>query len=216
MEGIPTLRLRFPPSTISADTLTRGALHTVTHIGEAMYFRDNLIPSQPASSAAEHSWFAIQTKARHEKRVATELEEKGVVAFLPLFTEVHQWSDRKRKVDLPLFTTYLFVRIGREQSSRIHVLQTNSVFGFVGARGIGVPIPDEQINALQTMVRERVPFSPHPFLSLGQKVRVRGGSLDGICGVLSAINDDRSLIVSVESIQRSLAIRIDGYGVEPI
>ena len=216
MEGIPTLRLRFPPSTIPADTLTRGALHTVTHIGEATYCRDDLIPSKPATSAAEHSWFAIQTKARHEKRVATELKEKGVEAFLPLFSEVHQWSDRERKVELPLFSTYVFVRIGGERSLRVSVLETNSVFRFVGVRGMGVPIPDEQIDALQTMVREKVPLSPHPFLSLGRRVRVRGGSLDGICSVLSAINDDRSLIVSVESIQRSLAIRIDGYGVEPI
>ena len=188
----------------------------MTHIGEATYFRDDPIPTQPATSAAEHSWFAVQTKARHEKRVATELEEKGVEAFLPLFSEVHQWSDRKRKVELPLFSTYLFVRIGWEQSSRVSVLQTNSVFRFVGVRGTGVPIPDEQIDALQTIVREKVPFSPHPFLNVGQKVRIRGGSLDGICGVLSAINDDRSLIVSIDSIQRSLAIRIDGYGVEPV
>ena len=198
------------------EALITGALISVTHIGEATYFSQTSFLPQPATSTGEQSWFAIQTKARHEKRVAAELEEKGVEAFLPLFTAVHQWSDRKRKVDLPLFTTYLFVRIGREQSSRIRVLQTNSVFGFVGARGIGVPIPDEQIDALQTIVREKVPFLPYPFLNLGQKVRVRGGSLDGICGVLSAINDDRSLIVSVESIQRSVAIRIDGYGVEPI
>lgn len=188
----------------------------MTHTGEALYFPQNSLLAQPATSAGEQFWFAVQTKARHEKRVAAELEEKGVVAFLPLFTEVHQWSDRKRKVELPLFSTYVFVRIGEEQSSRISVLQTNSVFRFVGVRGVGVPIPDEEINALETIVREKVPFSPHPFLNLGQRVRVRGGSLDGICGVLSAINDDRSLIVSVESIQRSLAIRIDGYGVEPI
>ena len=62
---------------------------------------------------------------------------------------------------------------------------------------------------MQAIVREKIPFSPYPFLNVGQKVRVRGGSLDGICGVLSAINNDRSLIVSVDSIQRSLAIRIE-------
>ncbi len=186
----------------------------MTHIGEATQFRQDSFLPQLDNSAGKQFWFAVQTKARHEKRVAAELEEKGVVAFLPLFTEVHQWSDRKQKVELPLFSTYVFVRIGEEQSSRISVLQTNSVFRFVGVRGIGVPIPDEQIETLQTIVREKVPFMPYPFLNLGQKVRVRGGSLDGICGVLSAINEDRSLIVSVESIQRSIAIRIDGYGVE--
>jgi transcription antitermination factor NusG len=201
---------------MSVETLITGELYVVTQTGEATHFQEDPILIRPATSASEHSWFAIQTKARHEKRVAAELQEKRVVAFLPLLSEVHQWSDRKRQVELPLFTTYVFVRIGGEQSSRIDVLQTNGVFRFVGVRGMGVPIPDEQIETLQTIIRENVPFSPHPFLNLGQKVRIRGGSLDGICGVLSAIKDYRSLIVSVDSIQRSLAIRIDGYGVEPI
>ena len=186
----------------------------MTQIGGATHFRED--PTQPVTSPAEHSWFAIQTKARHEKRVATQLQEKGVVAFLPILSKMHQWSDRKRQVDLPLFTTYVFVRIGWEQTSRVNVLQTNGVFRFVGVRGMGVPIPDQQIESLQTIVREKVPFAPQPFLNVGQKVRIRGGSLDGLCGILSSINDDRSLIVSVDSIQRSLAIRIDGYGVEPI
>jgi transcription antitermination factor NusG len=186
----------------------------VTHIGEATYFRQQSIHSQPENPAEQQYWFAVQTKAKHEKRVATELKEKGVTVFLPLFAEVHQWSDRKRKVELPLFNSYVFVRIGGDQDSRISVLQTNSVFRFVGVRGIGIPIPDAQIEALQTIVRQKVPFVPYPFLNLSQKVRVRGGSLDGICGVLLAINDDRSLIVSVESIQRSIAIRIAGYHVE--
>ena len=198
------------------ETLITGVLNVVTYTGEATYFRDDLIPTQPATSAAEHSWFAVQTKARHEKRVAAELEGKGIEAFLPLLSEVHQWSDRKRQVELPLFTTYVFVRIGWNRSSRVNVLQANGVFRFVGGRGMGIPIPDEQIETIQAIVRERVPFSLHPFLNVGQKVRIRGGSLDGICGVLSVIKDDRSLIVSVDTIQRSLAIRIDGYGVEPI
>ena len=120
-------------------------------------------PDSPGNiEAGEHSWFAVQTKARHEKRVAAELEEKGVVAFLPLYSEVHQWSDRKRQVELPLFSTYVFVRIDGEQSSRIKVLQTNSVFRFVGVRGMGSPIPDEQIETLQTIIREKVPFFSAP------------------------------------------------------
>ena len=186
----------------------------MTHLGEATHFRQPSFHSQLETPAEQQYWFAIQTKAKHEKRVAAELKEKGIAAFLPLFAEVHQWTDRKRKVEIPLFNTYVFVRIGGDQSSRVSVLQTNSVFRFVGVRGIGIPIPDEQIEALQTIVREKVPFMPYPFLNLGQKVRVRGGSLDGICGVLLEINEDRSLIVSVESIQRSIAIRIAGYQVE--
>jgi transcriptional antiterminator NusG len=200
-------------------TLITGVINDVTQIGEAMssYFRGELVPHPSLETIVEkQSWFAVQTKPRHEKRVAADLKEKEVATFLPLFSEVHQWSDRKGRVQFPLFTNYVFVRIGRDLCDRVNVLQTSGVFRFVGVRGMGVPIPDQQIESVQAIVREKIPFSAHPFLSVGRKVRVRGGSLDGICGVLSAINDDRSLIVSVESIQRSLAIRIDGYGIEPI
>jgi transcription termination/antitermination protein NusG len=197
------------------EMLITGALTTVTQIGEATHLQHDSTPPL-ANSGEDYSWFAVQTKARHEKRVAAQLEERGVEAFLPLLSEVHRWSDRKRQVQVPLFTTYVFVRIGGDKRARVNVLQTNGVFGFVGIRGMGVPIPDQQIETVQAILREKVVFSPHPFLDIGQKVRIRGGSLDGICGVLSAINGDRSLIVSVESIQRSLAIRIDGYGIEPV
>jgi transcriptional antiterminator RfaH len=189
----------------------------VTHIGEATFVTESPILASPGIMEAPKSWFAVQTRPRHEKRVARDLEEKGVAAFLPMLSEVHQWSDRKRQVELPLFATYVFVRINAERTSRCKVLETNGVFCFVGARGVGIAIPDDQIETIQAIVREKVPFFQYPFVNVGQKVRVRGGSLDGICGVLSAINNDRSLIVSVDGIQKSLAIRIDGgYGVDPI
>lgn len=170
--------------------------------------------AQPAVAADESSWFAVQTKPRHEKTVAAELAEKGITVFLPLVSALHQWTDRRREVMLPLFTNYTFVRIGGARNPRVSVLRTNGVVGFVGMRGRPVPIPDEQINAVQTILREKIPFSLHPFLNVGRKVRIRGGCLDGIQGVILAINGDQSLIVSIEGIQGSIAVRIAGYGLE--
>jgi transcriptional antiterminator NusG len=188
----------------------------VTQIGGATGARlqESAAFAQPAVAADESSWFAVQTKPRHEKRVAAELAEKGITVFLPLVSALHQWTDRTREVMLPLFTNYAFVRIGEEPNPRVSVLRTNGVVGFVGMQGRPVPIPDEQINAVQTILRERIPFSLHPFLSVGRKVRIRGGCLDGIQGVILAMNGDQSLIVSIESIQGSIAVRIAGYGLE--
>ena len=188
----------------------------MTHIGEATsgYFQENANSTILSTDTDETFWFAVQTKPRHEKRVVCELEEKGIVTFLPLFSDVRQWSDRRREVQLPLFANYVFVRISADKNTRVTVLQTNGVFRFVGARGFGVPIPEEQIQAVQTILRDKVPFVPYPFLCVGQKVRIRGGSLDGLQGVLMALNGDESLIVSVESIQKSIAIRIEGYQLE--
>ena len=162
------------------------------------------------------SWFAIQTRPRHEKKVAEGLREKSVTTFLPLFAAWHQWSDRRRLIEMPLFPGYVFVRIGGAADSRVPVLRTNGVVNFVGIRGTGVAIPDSQIEAVQTILDRQIPFAPHPFLSVGRRVRIQGGSLDGLQGILVAKNTDQSLIVSVELIQRSLVIRIAGYGVVPV
>ena len=168
----------------------------------------------PAVSVA-HKWFAIQTRPRHEKTVTGALQEKGIDAFLPLFSAKHQWSDRRRTIQLPVFPGYAFVRIAELLDNRIAVLRTNGVIGFVGIRGIGVSIPDDQIAAVHSIVTNVIPFSPYPFLHIGQRVRVCGGSLDGVQGIFLTENRDRSLIVSIQLIQRSLSIRIDGYRIEP-
>ena len=86
----------------------------------------------------------------------------------------------------------------------------------VGTRGAGLAIPDQQIDAVRLLLAEQLPCSNHPFLKIGQRVRICGGAMDGVEGVLLASNGDRTLIVSVDVIQRSLAVRIEGYHVEPV
>lgn len=161
------------------------------------------------------SWFAVQTKPRHEKTVAAQLEQKGVTVFLPLWNSIRQWSDRKCELALPLFSTYLFVQLGPARDERIPVLRTNGIVRFVGMQG-GTRIPDEQIESLKILLEAEVHFEQYPYARVGQTVRIRGGSLDGVHGTLVGINEDRSLMVSIEAIQRSLSIRLDGYAVEPI
>jgi transcription antitermination factor NusG len=90
------------------------------------------------------------------------------------------------------------------------------VIAFVGIRGKGLAIPNGQIEAVQAILDGGISFTPHPFLHAGQRVRIRGGCLDGLEGILQAKNGDQSLIVSVDMIQRALAIRVAGYQVEPI
>jgi transcriptional antiterminator NusG len=168
----------------------------------------------PCIAAATRSWFAVHTRPRYERKVHSELQEKGVQAFLPLHSEVHQWSDRKRTVEMPLFPGYIFVRVTSSADDRVRVLRTNGVINFVGARNIGAPIPDSEIDSVQSVVKSGLPFKPHPHLEIGQRVYVRGGCLDGVQGVLTAVNGDRGLVVSVNLIQRSIAMRIEGFKVE--
>ena len=166
-------------------------------------------------SVGETRWYAVQTRPRFEKKIASQLQEKGIEVFLPLISAKHQWSDRKQLVHTPLFPSYVFVRIDALLDTRVSVLRTNGVHGFVGLRGTGTAIPDDEIYAVQTLMERRVSFAPHPFLRVGQRVRVRGGSLDGIQGILTAVNGDESLVLSVDLIERSLVMRITGFDVEP-
>jgi len=162
------------------------------------------------------SWFAVHTRSRYEKKVAAQLGEKQIDSFLPTMKEVHHWSDRRRVVEQPLFPGYVFVRILPEDPMRASVLRTVGVVGFVGIQGRGLSIPDQEIENIRILLSSDIPFEPYPFLRVGQKVRIRGGYLDGIEGILVAKNSDQSVIISVELIQRSLSIRVSGFDLEPI
>lgn len=168
-----------------------------------------------AEPAIEH-WYGLQTRPRHEKIVAQRLEERGVTTFLPLVTEVHRWSDRKKSVQMPLFSCYVFAKFMPNRAERLRVLRVDGVFGLVGARGEGAPIPDQQIDAVRSVLEGQLSCSSHPFLKIGQRVRIRSGALDGLEGILVSHNGDRTLVISVDAIQRSMAVRVEGYEVEPV
>jgi transcription antitermination factor NusG len=170
----------------------------------------------PIIASVIENWYAVQTRARHERVVAQRLREQGVTTFLPLVTEVHRWSDRRKSVELPLFGCYVFVKLPPTGEDRLRVLRIDGVFKFVGTRGVGTPIAEAQIDAVRTLIGQQLPWSSHPFLQVGQRVRVRGGALDGVEGILLSRNDDNTLVVSIDAIQRSLAVRIQGYDLEPI
>lgn len=174
-----------------------------------------IAPVAAITAPALH-WYALRTRARHEKVAEQRLRDSGIETFLPTVREVHRWSDRKKKVEVPLFGCYVFVRSALPEKDRTLVQRIESVFGFVGVRGEGIPIPDDQIESIRTVLTKANGCSAHPFLVAGQRVRIRGGALDGVEGVFLSENGDRSLVISVEAVQRSMSVRIDGYDVEPV
>jgi transcription antitermination factor NusG len=162
------------------------------------------------------NWYAVQTRSRHEKMVARQLEGQGFATFLPLTSQLRQWSDRRKLVELPLFPGYAFLRMIYQPEQRLRVLSTEGIVGFVGVHGQGMAIPDRQIEHIQALLSAKVPLESHPFLKVGQRVRIRSGSLNGTEGILVGQESDRMLVISVELIQRSVSIRLQGYEVEPI
>jgi transcription termination/antitermination protein NusG len=173
----------------------------------------DLFPALMVPSPAEN-WYALHTRPRHEKLVALRLNERGVETFLPVVSEVHRWSDRKKVVQLPLFSSYLFAKFMPNRAERLRVLRVDGVLALVGNSGEGSPIPNEQIEAVRVVVEGAVTWSSHPFLKIGQRVRIRSGALEGLEGVLVSHNGNQRLVISIEAIQRSLAVQVEGYQVE--
>lgn len=120
------------------------------------------------------------------------------------------------KVDMPLFSCYVFVNLPVGLDTRVGVLRTPGVLGFVGGNNLYSTVADEEIEQIQTLLARKVPFASHPFLEIGERVRVRGGALDGIEGVLTRFGGSDRLVISVQTIQRSLSITVEGYEIEPV
>lgn len=186
-------------------------MSTLTQLSYESQAGENEVPG-----LAIPAWYAIQTWPRYEKKVAEGIQRKEMEVFLPVHSAERQWSDRRRTIHSPLFPGYVFVRILESANNRSSILRTAGVAGLVGVRGTGTSIPDHEIEAVRAILSKRVPFECHPFLNVGKRIRLRGGSLDGVEGILAAINGDETLIVSVELISRSLAIRVAGYRIEPV
>lgn len=164
----------------------------------------------------EPCWYAIRTRSRHEKVVAKQLDGLQFENFLPLCNVIHRWSDRRKEVELPLFPGYAFVRLVYSPHERVRVLRVFGVAGFVGTQGRGIPIPDRQINDIKTLLTHQVPFENHAALHIGERVRIRGGALDGVEGILQAQKNGRILVISIDPIQRAISIDLEGYDVEVV
>lgn len=171
--------------------------------------------SQPWDGVVEPAqWFAACTRSRHEKMVADQLRGKGVEFFLPLGHTVRRWQSRTAEVDLPLFPGYVFVRIPLQH--RLQVLTVPGVAYLVASAGRPLPVPEEQLLTLRDRLSAGVLAEPHPYLAVGSRVRVRRGPLADLEGVLLRKHGQSRLIVSVDMIQRSVALHVEACDVEPL
>jgi transcription antitermination factor NusG len=159
-------------------------------------------------------WYALHTRSRHEKVVRDQLTAKGITNLLPLWRKRSVWKDRIKMIDVPLFGGYIFGYFPLKH--KLEVLQTIGVVRIVGLNGYPVPVPEEQIRAVQTMVAQRLHYDPHPFLREGMRVRVKRGVLTGAEGILVLKKQNYRLVISVDLIQKSVAVDIDSADVEPL
>ena len=168
----------------------------------------------PAGFQAER-WYAVQTRSRFEKVVRADFAGRGIEHYLATFEDVHQWKDRKKVVELPLFSGYIFVRLEDTEAARLQVLRTNGVVRILGSSGVIEPIPDREIDAIRQLLSSGKRCYSHPFIREGAWVRVRRGPLAGIEGRLVRVKNQTRLVLSVELLSQSVATEVDAWDVQP-
>ena len=187
---------------------------TVTSVSGAVARVERVTwPSLPAEFC-QPRWYAAYTSANHEKRVAEQLEARAVEHFLPSYSSVRRWKDRRVTLQLPLFPGYVFVRM--ELRNRLQVLQIPGVARLVGFGGMPTPLPHEEIDALRAGLAGGVHAEPHPYLNVGRRVRVKQGPLAGLEGILLRWKGNWRVVLSLDLIQRSVSVDVDASALEPV
>jgi transcription antitermination factor NusG len=177
-----------------------------------------LVNAPPAAAApapvALERWFAAYTCARHEKKVAHQLEERGIECFLPVYHSVRRWKDRRKQLDMVLFPSYVFVKLAMKD--RLRVLQLPGVVRFVTFNGEPAILPAGDIEALRNGMTQQLQPEHHPYLIAGRRVKVVHGPLAGAEGFLSRWKNSSRLVISIDAIMRSISVEIDETDVVPL
>jgi transcription antitermination factor NusG len=152
-------------------------------------------------------WFAIQVRTNREKIARLFLETAGFECFLPLAKSIHRWSDRFKELEIPLFSGYLFCRMN--PNDRLPVLKAPGVIQIVGTGKTPLAVEEKEIEAVQQVVKSGLPTMPWPYVQAGSVARIEGGPLQGMTGIVVRIKSGMKLVLSVNLLQRSVAVEID-------
>jgi transcription antitermination factor NusG len=159
-------------------------------------------------------WYALRVRSRSESVTYQHLQARGYKAFLPLYRSERRWSDRLKRLDLPLFPGYVFCRF--LITDRFGVVSAPGVVSVLGAGPVPHPIDPSEIAAIETIAKSGYPARPWPFLQTGQIVRIEHGALQGLEGLLLEVSRKSRLVVSVTLLQRSVAVEIDRDWITPV
>ena len=166
------------------------------------------------ASGSSQNWLAVYVTSRHEKRTAQHLSLRGIEYFLPLYSATRRWKDRSTvTLELPLFPGYIFVRTTHRE--RVRVLEIPSVLWILGSKHEPTPVPVSCIESLKEAVRLRK-VEPHPYLVVGERVRIKNGAMAGMDGILVRKKKNFRVVLSLDLIHQSVAVEVDAENLEPV
>lgn len=170
--------------------------------------------ANPFADPGEHRWYAVFTLPQNEKSAAKQLELREIEAFLPTYESLRVWKNRQRvKLELPLFPSYLFVRMGRGERGR--VLSAPGILRIVGNQREPLPVPEATIDFLRSGLFAKS-IEPYSELVVGERVRIRSGPMQGLEGVLVRKNNNLRFVLTVDLINRHASVEIGAENLEPV
>ena len=159
-------------------------------------------------------WYAIRTRSRHEKLVRDRLASQAIEPLLPTVIRLSQWKDRRKEVEIPLFSGYCFARFAWRD--RLSVQKIAGVVDIVRGGDVPAPIPDQEIDAIRSLMSSTLLYDSYPYMHEGMEVEVVRGPLKGVRGILARKGKRHRLIISVHLIQQAAAVEIDAADVAPV
>lgn len=160
------------------------------------------------NNGTSYQWFALYTKARAEKKVYGELQQKGLVVYLPLRKELRQWSDRKKWVETPVISSYIFVYI--QMTDYLRVFESKGVISYVSRKGKAVSIPEREIEAMKRTVDSNLTFNVETSsIRKGQIITIASGPLKGITGEVLEVQGAKKLYLQISHIGYTLVVTLD-------
>jgi len=177
-------------------------------------FRSNLGEIEMHLPEEGTLWYALHVRTRFEKVVARNLRGKGYEEFLPLYSRTNRWSDRMKQIELPLFPGYVFCRFN--VNDRLPILTIPGVNTVVGIGKNFLPVEVSELDAIRAVLKSGTYCEPWPFLEVGQRVRVEYGPLAGTEGLVTMVKNSCRLVISVNMLQRSVAVEIDRDCLKPV
>ncbi len=165
----------------------------------------------PEDPVREAAWYAVYTKSRHEQVAREQLAAKGIEAFLPTVRTWSRRTDRRLRIELPMFPSYLFVNTTLHPERHLSVLRTIGVVKLVDFKGRPMPVDPQEVRSLQILIDSGVAVHPTENYRIGDRVRIVEGVFKGMVGQLVARRSSTRLIVAVEAINRAVQVEVDDH-----
>jgi len=185
-------------------------------MGEACLNSDHRFGKMPIPEHFSLAWYAVQTSYRCEQRVAQALTTKGFQIYLPLLKEIHQWKDRRKIIDVPAFSGYLFVHYEPSLRNRVRVLETSGIVRLLGGNHAPSQVSDIEIDAVRRTLSSGVDCNRCDALTPGTIVRVMRGPLAGVQGRLVRIKNSLRLVVAISVFSQAISAELGMNDVEAV